>query len=271
MKYYPYLVLLLFTVLACNGPDQRDQFLNELGHFRQIKSNRYFNSNQVISIFAVAKKALVEHQLKIVSNDFELHKTSDWAINNKGLFAINGSFFNVEDGGSVCYLEENGDMIADTNTPDNEWSMNPDMLTGVVLIDTNFVVHVEAYQSDSFYIKSKRELGVLLSGPHLIKDSVLVPLAELKFNYDHHPRTLLGIKNDSVLFITVDGRQSKCDGFNMFESQSFLLELGCIDAMNLDGGGSSTMYSHDKGILNYPSDMKGERKVANALVILPKK
>jgi exopolysaccharide biosynthesis protein len=49
--------------------------------------------------------------------------------------------------------------------------------------------------------------------------------------------------------------------------QEFLVSQNCIEAINLDGGGSTTMWLQDKGIVNYPSDKTGERKVANAFII----
>lgn len=59
-------------------------------------------------------------------------------------------------------------------------------------------------------------------------------------------------------------------GMNLFEVQEYLLELGCTDAINLDGGGSTTLWIKDKGVVNIPSDSKGVRAVANALLILEK-
>ena len=60
------------------------------------------------------------------------------------------------------------------------------------------------------------------------------------------------------------------------ELQRFLIKLNCIHAINLDGGGSTTMWAQFddlQGIINCPSDNgkfdnKGERKVANTLVLL---
>lgn len=54
------------------------------------------------------------------------------------------------------------------------------------------------------------------------------------------------------------------------EVQQFLLRLTCKDAINLDGGGSTTLWINDgntKGIMNKPSDKEGERPVANILLI----
>ncbi len=55
---------------------------------------------------------------------------------------------------------------------------------------------------------------------------------------------------------------------NLYELQVFLYNLGCSDAINLDGGGSTTIWTKEKGVVNTPSDKKGERPVANALIIL---
>ena len=48
-----------------------------------------------------------------------------------------------------------------------------------------------------------------------------------------------------------------------------LLELGAVDAMNLDGEGSNTMVIHNK-IVNRPSDQTGERPVSDAILVFPK-
>jgi len=57
-------------------------------------------------------------------------------------------------------------------------------------------------------------------------------------------------------------------GMNLEELANLMKDLGCTDAMNLDGGGSSTFWLDGK-VMNSPSD-KHERTVANALVIVRK-
>jgi len=58
---------------------------------------------------------------------------------------------------------------------------------------------------------------------------------------------------------------------SLFEAQKYLLSLGCIGAINLDGGGSSTMWTKKKGIINTPSDKNDEREVSNALLLIENK
>jgi exopolysaccharide biosynthesis protein len=67
--------------------------------------------------------------------------------------------------------------------------------------------------------------------------------------------------------MVVDGRQKGLSmGMSYEESAHFMKTIGCTDAINLDGGGSSTFWLNGK-VVNSPSD-KHERSVANSLVIL---
>ncbi|MBT5426955.1 MAG: phosphodiester glycosidase family protein, partial [Bacteroidetes bacterium] len=90
-----------------------------------------------------------------------------------------------------------------------------------------------------------------------------------------HPRTCIGITQEDILLIIVDGRHLEAKGMNLHELQDFLSGLDCRDAINLDGGGSTTLWLNTetyKGVANCPSDNKnfdnkGERKVANVILL----
>ncbi|MEY2428719.1 MAG: hypothetical protein QOJ40_1604 [Verrucomicrobiota bacterium] len=82
-----------------------------------------------------------------------------------------------------------------------------------------------------------------------------------------HPRTALGFNSHYLFLVEVDGRQKELSvGMTVAELASFMKNLGCNEAMNLDGGGSSTFWLNGK-VMNSPSD-KHERGLANALVIV---
>jgi len=83
------------------------------------------------------------------------------------------------------------------------------------------------------------------------------------------PRTVLGqYPNGDIFFIVVDGRQSNwSNGITLEEMQVLLLHLGVMEAFNLDGGGSSTMYYNGE-VLNKPSD-GSERALATNIVVMP--
>lgn len=85
-----------------------------------------------------------------------------------------------------------------------------------------------------------------------------------------HPRTAVGFNQDStkVFFVTVDGRQPGFSvGMSLPELANYMLSIGCWNAVNLDGGGSTTMVVRNR-VVNSPSDATGERSVANALLAI---
>ena len=87
-----------------------------------------------------------------------------------------------------------------------------------------------------------------------------------------HPRTAIGIDRDTnqLLLLVVDGRQSFSRGYTMVELANRMIDLGADEALNLDGGGSSTMVAKKEtgeiGVVNYPSD-GGQRSVPNGLEV----
>ena len=82
----------------------------------------------------------------------------------------------------------------------------------------------------------------------------------------HEPRTALGFNDEKLFLIVVDGRQEGYStGMTIYEVAQVLIELGAKQAMNLDGGASSTFFA-DGEVLNHPSG--GDlRKVLNAVLI----
>ena len=108
---------------------------------------------------------------------------------------------------------------------------------------------------------------VAISGDtELLRDGVLLTDDDGQL----HPRTAVGIDEDTgdVLLLVVDGRQSFSRGYTKVETARMMRDLGAEDALNLDGGGSSTMVARRTsgrlGVLNSPSDGY-QRPVANGL------
>ncbi len=102
----------------------------------------------------------------------------------------------------------------------------------------------------------------------LIRDGVF----EVINDREMHPRTAIGIDRDTgeVLLLVIDGRQSFSRGYTMVELAEMMQDLGADEALNLDGGGSTTMVARRPGggsaVVNSPSD-GAERLVANALEV----
>jgi exopolysaccharide biosynthesis protein len=119
------------------------------------------------------------------------------------------------------------------------------------------------------------DVAVGISGNYqLAKDGKVpanVPDADLA------PRTAIGFDADGsrMLLLTVDGRATGSRGLSLKEMGELMIGLGADDALNLDGGGSSTMLARSAGeaapqVVNDPSD-GGERVIPNGLGLLPVK
>ncbi len=235
--------------------------------FQQIKTDSLFGSPQNISILTVAKKDSNLYRFDLAHHSSQLTTTSQFAKQENALAAINGGFFNMDHGGSVTYLEEE-DSIYQRNIPHGEkWAIADWAKTGAIIIKKNGQLKIEASKIPSFYEQSRLEASVLITGPFLIENGQKIELIGAKFVKDRHPRTCICETDDSHLLLTIDGRQPQAKGMNLLELQDFLLAQKCHTAINLDGGGSTTMWIKEQGVVNSPSDLFGERKVANVILI----
>jgi len=83
-----------------------------------------------------------------------------------------------------------------------------------------------------------------------------------------NPRSAVGLSEDrrTLWMVVVDGRSSSSDGMTCPELGDLMVDLGADTALNLDGGGSSTLWAQATGVLNDPSD-GSQRTVANHLTV----
>jgi hypothetical protein len=86
-----------------------------------------------------------------------------------------------------------------------------------------------------------------------------------------NPRTAVGITaTGGIIIMVVDGRSAGSYGLTLYQLGKEMKALGAVNAVNLDGGGSATMWIKGLGVVNHPTDSTGERPVSNAIVILPR-
>jgi exopolysaccharide biosynthesis protein len=89
--------------------------------------------------------------------------------------------------------------------------------------------------------------------------------------HKRNPRTIAGADTQGrTLLVTADGRQTTALGLSIKESADVARSLGMVDAINLDGGGSTTMVVNGQ-VVNSPSDAAGQRPVGDALLVLPRR
>lgn len=231
-------------------------------HLSEVVTDSLYQSKQKIYLLSI--KNYSRYSVDIGYNTSRLVKTSEIAKNNNALAAINGSFFDIENGGSTTYLEKNDKVISKTQKPNS-------LINGLIVLSKDGHIEIDQFISDRFYKKSKKEKFAIATGPLLIKDSIPQKLPNKSFTSARHPRTCLCKREDDIVFIVVDGRHKEANGMSLFEAQKYLLSLGCIAAINLDGGGSSTMWTKKRGIINTPSDSNIEREVSNALLLIDNK
>ncbi|HKO98652.1 MAG TPA: phosphodiester glycosidase family protein [Pyrinomonadaceae bacterium] len=129
---------------------------------------------------------------------------------------------------------------------------------------------LESQTDDTKWTRAQNILG---AGPQLIKAGKIDITDKRErmiegFATTRHPRTAIArLESGKLLLITVDGRQPGVSvGMSLQELAELLRELGAVDAINLDGGGSTTMVVHHT-IVNRPSDQTGERPVSDAILV----
>lgn len=110
---------------------------------------------------------------------------------------------------------------------------------------------------------------IISGGPYLVKDGqVYVDIKEQKLLAigGRNPRTAIGYTADNkFIIVTVDGREGCSIGLTLTELANYMKKLGCVNAMNLDGGGSTVMYV--KGSITNRPPVKGGIALSNALTI----
>jgi len=206
----------------------------------------------------------------------KLKPTSVLALENNAIAAVNGGFFNTKRGGSVDFIKINRKILDSASyMPDR---VIPEHSMAAITIDDSEVKIVKG-GSTLYWEKSLPQNSILVTGPLLIYNNEEQELRTNAFNNNRHPRTCACITNgDDLLLITVDGRNTMAEGLNLAELTFLAKILDCKDAINLDGGGSTTMYvkgQNEDGVVNYPCDNKqfdhkGERAVSNVVMILKK-
>ena len=234
-----------------------------------------FNSNQNVSILEIKQKKGLAFDLGY--DPRILHKTSDFGKQNNALAALNGTFFDIANGGSVDYIRADGIVINENRLGKSGIRAGHQQSA---LVFNKGKLSIEKWNGKQDWEQSLEGEDIMVSGPVLILNRDVEKLDTANaFNKTRHPRTAVAIsKNKRVLLITVDGRNENSAGMSLFELTKLMHWLNADNAINLDGGGSTALWIKnymETGLVNFPSDNRkwdheGERKVAN-VVLLKKK
>lgn len=267
-------------------------------YFKQCRfsDSSLFKSNQVISMIVLNDGGLTGNKklstpkmgrraVEIVAGT-ERETTSFLAKANEGIAAINGSFFNMNTNtnASVTYLRIDNKVISYNKYErngveqfirqgDDSTQFKRKFFHKAAIATKNGKLFILRAGEKLNWENSVEADDMLCTGPLLMIDGKEEQLEQNSFNNNRHNRTGVAIlKDGTLLLITVDGRSKEANGMSLKEFTSIGKWLGAVDMVNLDGGGSTSMFVVNRGVVNYPSDNRkfdhaGERKVANAVII----
>ena len=241
------------------------------------------DSYQTISVICYSPK-----QFKtIIVQPEKLTRLSQTAKSVNGDFGVNAGYWDVRIDQPSTFLKLNGKQIAVTADFEKE------RVDGLVCVGKKKVLldHCKAGEEAPY---AKKYKNILAAGPVLIDEGKSVdhdaytkgmvdnaggkPVGAFYTYTQRHPRTAIGTdKKGNVYLVVVDGRsKGNAEGVTITELTKICAWLGMCDAINLDGGGSSSMWTLDEGTVSYPCrnkkfDHAGERKVSSCVIVKSKK
>jgi exopolysaccharide biosynthesis protein len=200
----------------------------------------------------------------------EFHRTTLTDPNGLELIVRRGRIVEQRDLKGSSTIPADGFVISVAGTA-RQWALEKLRVRTPVRLDLDWSP-TEAEAAGSW----KQAANIIGGGPQLIKNGrVEITNAAEKilpsFVSDVHPRTAIArLKSGEILLVTVDGRQpGESIGMSLTMLADLLLEFGAVEAINLDGGGSTTMVIKNK-LVNKPSDATGERPVSDAILVYPR-
>ena len=225
-------------------------------------------------------------------------KPSELSKKIGALMAVNAGYFHVKPRTPSVYFRI-GNEVYGTTHPTETYRV--DGIVGFKDKDGKKMV-IEYADTTQYEAVSSDWHTVMASGPMLVKNGELVvPVlmgdgadgdniaamvneqktgSKIRTHYSsaqfydrRHPRAAVGTDNEgNIYYVVIDGRfKGQGDGASIYETAYICKMLGMTEAINLDGGGSTTLWSETTGVINHPYDNKkwdhvGERAVPNLIV-----
>lgn len=235
---------------------------------KRVLLDNLFDSPQSINLVEISRSSKLRFA---VAHDNNMRRTSDMAKEQDAVTAINGTFYNMREGNSTCFYKIDSELIDSTTKSEAASRVN-----GAVHLQGRKVRILDwSLDIERDYKGSKGT--VLASGPVMLHDGRQADWSKCSESFikTRHPRSAIYTTRDGkVVFITVDGRsKGNASGVSIPELMYLIRVLGGCEALNLDGGGSTTLWiegAEGAGVVNYPCDNRkfdhaGERSVSNCI------
>lgn len=219
-------------------------------------------------VISVVKYPMRRWRTSFVHAPRELSSTTDTlALRAGAAFAVNGSYFNMREFTPVTFFSCNHEIVGRQDPSTIKRS------NGVVAVRGR-KISIFPYDSTRVEQVARHYTSAIQCGPLLMADGVIFPFDTISFNTVNHPRSFIGITpRGECYMVVVDGRlKGNAEGATMWELLAIARWLGCTSALNLDGGGSSSLWTASEGTVNYPCDNHtfdhlGLRRIPNAIIV----
>lgn len=299
-------LLAMTTSMAQSHDSDRESFtqaeweITDLGKGAQAMYAQInmFNSTQSICIVKYPAKKFKTEILHRPGSS--AGKPSEIGKAENAVFTLNGGYFHVKQRIPSVYFRKGKEILGHTHPTE---LYRVDGLMGFK-DKKGRKARIEAVSDTTLYASTdKGWYSSMASGPLLILDGeIVVPeimgdkadgenVAAMKeeqkkggkirthysssqFYDKRHPRAAFGTDEKGFNYLVViDGRfKGEADGASIFETAFICHLLGMTEAINLDGGGSTTLWTEKTGVINHPYDNKkfdhkGERKVPNLIAV----
>lgn len=204
----------------------------------------------------------------VTAEEAQADSTGALCLKYDAVAGINGSYFNVDDLTATTFVKDDGFVIGEPQARETY------RVNGAVVFNPEDI-RFEACDTTATF---ELDWEVVAAGPLLLDDGVTITYEEgipgwKKFYDKRHPRSLIGSDADGGFWmIVVDGRfPGEAEGMTIAELTELSRKLGLTEALNLDGGGSSTLWVLPEGVLNHPFDNhrfdhEGQRVVPNIII-----
>ena len=236
------------NVIVSEDIDRRET----LTQFSQNKKARVVVNG---GYFLIDKTPTEHVGLLYVNNRTVAPATKSVLRNNKRYFTARGALGFLDDGGiDIAWVTSRNDSLFNFAEPLENQPEEP--------VDSFDFSKAETWEVDD----------AIHAGPVLMHDGKIRVTSNEEVFFgstipDIHPRTAAGYRNSGELvLLVVDGRQVDSRGVDLQELAILMRDLGCVEAINLDGGGSSAMVVDGK-LLNRPAGTTSQREVMSAIAV----
>lgn len=175
--------------------------------------------------------------------------------------------------GKPCKMRVSGSWARGTNmaVPDGGYVISGKGMSGVFIQSLSDGDEVEVYLPMKFDGEEVLVDNLVTGNPKILGGgAVLDTEGERADAVEWHPRTSIGYSQDKkkLIMLVCDGRTSVSRGVRTRELADLMRYAGAYEALNLDGGGSSTLYTSMLGVRNYPSTNGVQRQVGDGVFVV---